>query len=98
MSQNSTLVLRGGDAKQDSCDRDMEKGCCGTGDAARSTLVMSCDALQALKEEERAVGGALRSLAKDLQVDNEAVSAFREVRALKQHGHRHGLAGQRWHV
>ena len=37
--------------------------------------------LQALKEEQRAVSGALRSLSKEMQVDGEAVTAYREVRA-----------------
>ncbi len=36
---------------------------------------------QALKEEQRAVSGALRSLSKEMQVDGEAVMAYREVRA-----------------
>lgn len=35
---------------------------------------------QALKEEQRAVSGALRSLSKEMQVDGEAVAAYREVR------------------
>jgi len=35
---------------------------------------------QAVKDEERAVAGALRSLAKDMQVDSEAVAAIREAR------------------
>lgn len=77
LSRSSTLVRRGGNEKQNSRDRDVKDEKRGT---QHSREVLR-DALQALKEEERAVGGALRSLAKDLQVDNEAVSAFREVRA-----------------